>query len=71
MKRKLLSVLLAAALGVSTMPAQAQLSGDMVKIGVMTDMTGVYGDLGGQGRSSRRKWRSTISAARCWASRSS
>ena len=49
MKRKLLSVLLAAALGVSTMPAQAQLSGDMVKIGVMTDMTGVYGDLGGQG----------------------
>jgi branched-chain amino acid transport system substrate-binding protein len=49
MKRKLLSVLLAAALGVSTMPAHAQLSGDMVKIGVMTDMTGVYGDLGGQG----------------------
>jgi len=49
MKRKLISVLLAAALGVSTMPAQAQLSGDMVKIGVMTDMTGVYGDLGGQG----------------------
>ena len=49
MKRKLISVLLAAALGVSTMTAQAQLSGDMVKIGVMTDMTGVYGDLGGQG----------------------
>ena len=49
MKQKLISVLLAAALGVSTMPAQAQLSGDMVKIGVMTDMTGVYGDLGGQG----------------------
>jgi branched-chain amino acid transport system substrate-binding protein len=49
MKRRLFSVLLAAAMGVSTMPAQAQLSGDMVKIGVMTDMTGVYGDLGGQG----------------------
>jgi branched-chain amino acid transport system substrate-binding protein len=49
MRRRLFSVLLAAAMGVSTMPAQAQLSGDMVKIGVMTDMTGVYGDLGGQG----------------------
>jgi branched-chain amino acid transport system substrate-binding protein len=49
MKRKLLSVLLAAAIGVSTLPAQAQVSGDVVKIGVLTDMTGVYGDLGGQG----------------------
>ncbi len=29
--------------------AQAQISNDTVKIGVLTDMSGVYSDLGGQG----------------------
>ena len=49
MKRNLLSLLLAAAIGACALPAQAQIKGDVVKIGVLTDMTGVYGDLGGQG----------------------
>jgi branched-chain amino acid transport system substrate-binding protein len=49
MKRKFFAVLFAAAISVATMPAYAQVSGDVVKIGVLTDMTGVYADLGGQG----------------------
>ena len=49
MKRKFFTVLFAAAIGVATIPAYAQVSGDVVKIGVLTDMTGVYADLGGQG----------------------
>lgn len=56
MKRKLLSVALAALLipAANTAFAQAKqaatkISGDMVKIGVLTDMSGVYSDLGGQG----------------------
>jgi len=56
MKRKLLSIALAALLipTANTVLAQAKpaamkLSGDMVKIGVLTDMSGVYSDLGGQG----------------------
>ena len=56
MKSKSLSLALAAALaslaGASFGQAKApapKLSGDMVKIGVLTDMSGVYSDLGGQG----------------------
>ncbi len=49
MKRNLLYVLLAAVIGVGALPVHAQVSGDVVKIGVLTDMTGVYGDLGGEG----------------------
>jgi branched-chain amino acid transport system substrate-binding protein len=49
MKRNLLYVLLAAVIGAGAFPVHAQVSGDVVKIGVLTDMTGVYGDLGGQG----------------------
>jgi branched-chain amino acid transport system substrate-binding protein len=54
MKRKLMSVLAGAAMvSLAGAPAYAQkaakLSGDMVKIGVLTDMSGVYSDLGGQG----------------------
>ncbi|HOB66329.1 ABC transporter substrate-binding protein [Ottowia sp.] len=49
MKRKLLCTLIAgmglAAAGV----AQAQISGNVVKIGVMNDMSGVYADIGGPG----------------------
>src|SRR3954471_14146733 len=36
-------------LGLATAPAVAQLSGDTVKIGVMTDMAGLYSDLNGVG----------------------
>jgi len=56
MKRKLTGALVGAAvLSMAAGQAFAQkapavkLSGDMVKIGVLTDMSGVYSDLGGQG----------------------
>jgi branched-chain amino acid transport system substrate-binding protein len=39
---------LVAALGLSA-AAQAQISGDVVKIGVMNDMSGLYADISGQG----------------------
>ncbi len=44
----------ACALAVATMfgataPAQAQISGDVIKIGIITDMAGVYGDIDGMG----------------------
>ncbi|MBZ0124857.1 MAG: ABC transporter permease [Rhodocyclales bacterium] len=56
MKRKMIGALVGAAvMSMATGQALAQkapaakLSGDMVKIGVLTDMSGVYSDLGGQG----------------------
>jgi branched-chain amino acid transport system substrate-binding protein len=57
MKRKALSILVAAALagGAGYAAAQgkaapaAKISGDVVKVGVLTDMSGLYSDLGGQG----------------------
>jgi branched-chain amino acid transport system substrate-binding protein len=30
-------------------PAQAQISGDVIKIGIITDMSGLYSDIDGQG----------------------
>jgi branched-chain amino acid transport system substrate-binding protein len=33
----------------ATTPAQAQISGDVIKIGIITDMAGVYGDIDGMG----------------------
>jgi len=52
MKLKQLSA--ACALAVATMfgvatPATAQISGDVIKIGIITDMAGVYGDIDGMG----------------------
>ncbi|MCX7173066.1 MAG: ABC transporter substrate-binding protein [Proteobacteria bacterium] len=56
MQRKLLSIALAALLipaanfaYAQAKPAAMKISGDTVKIGVLTDMSGVYSDLGGQG----------------------
>lgn len=46
MKRTLVSTLLAA---LAATGAHAQISDNTVKIGVLTDMSGVYSDLGGQG----------------------
>src|SRR2546430_16671746 len=40
--------IIAAALVISA-AAQAQISGDTVKIGILNDMSGLYADLGGQG----------------------
>jgi branched-chain amino acid transport system substrate-binding protein len=41
--------LAATALFAATTPAQAQISGDVIKIGIITDMAGVYGDIDGMG----------------------
>jgi branched-chain amino acid transport system substrate-binding protein len=52
MKHKLLVSAIAAAMSTGMMMAHAQqgkLSGDTVKIGVLTDMSGVYADYGGPG----------------------
>ena len=49
MKRKLLSSLIAGLGLVAAAGAQAQISGNVVKIGVMNDMSGVYADIGGPG----------------------
>jgi branched-chain amino acid transport system substrate-binding protein len=40
---------IAAALCMACMPASAQVSGDVIKIGFITDMSGVYADLDGPG----------------------
>jgi branched-chain amino acid transport system substrate-binding protein len=37
------------ACGAAFAPAQAQVSGDVVKIGIITDMSGLYSDIDGQG----------------------
>ena len=51
MKRKLMTAVVAAALATAATFAQAQgkLSDDVLKIGVLTDMSGIYADYGGQG----------------------
>jgi branched-chain amino acid transport system substrate-binding protein len=51
MKRQLIAAAIAATLagGAGFAQAQGKLSGDAVKIGVLTDMSGVYADYGGQG----------------------
>ena len=52
MKRKLMTVMVAAALATGMSAANAQqgkLSDDVVKIGVLTDMSGVYAEYGGPG----------------------
>ena len=51
MKRKILATLVSAAcmLSAGVASAQGKLSDDVVKIGVLTDMSGVYADYGGPG----------------------
>ena len=49
MKRKLLSSLIASLGLAGAGLANAQISGNVVKIGVMNDMSGVYADIGGPG----------------------
>ncbi|MGE5337328.1 MAG: ABC transporter substrate-binding protein [Gemmatimonadota bacterium] len=49
MKRKLLSTLVGAALAFGVGAAQAQISDGMVKIGVLSDMSSLYADIGGPG----------------------
>ncbi len=49
MKLKLSSLVAALAVAFAGGAAQAQISGGVVKIGVMNDMSGIYADLSGQG----------------------
>ena len=49
MKRKLISTLVGAALAVGAGAASAQISDGMIKIGVMSDMSSLYADIGGPG----------------------
>ena len=46
------------------------ISDDVVKIGVLTDMSGQFSHESGEGAVTAVEWRSRISAARFWASRS-
>ncbi|HEY1394239.1 MAG TPA: ABC transporter substrate-binding protein [Methylibium sp.] len=48
MKKTLISMACALTLGFAV-PAQAQISGDVVRIGFITDMSGLYSDIDGQG----------------------
>src|SRR5258706_10715333 len=43
------NTVLAAALAFVALPLSAQISDDVVKVGVLTDMTGAYSDLAGPG----------------------
>jgi branched-chain amino acid transport system substrate-binding protein len=49
MKFKMKTLAAAAALAFAAGTAQAQISGNVVKIGVLNDQSGLYADLGGQG----------------------
>ncbi len=49
MKTKRIVLAVAAALGLASVPAQAQISDKVVRIGVLTDMGGAYSDLSGAG----------------------
>ena len=49
MKLKLKALAAAATLAFAAGTAQAQISGNVVKIGVLNDQSGLYADLGGPG----------------------
>jgi len=52
MKHPALSILLSAAIAMAAAPvraAQDRISGDVVRIGVLTDLSGIYSEIGGQG----------------------
>ena len=49
MNQAIRTTLATAALACCTAGAQAQVSGDVVKIGIITDMSGLYADIDGQG----------------------
>jgi branched-chain amino acid transport system substrate-binding protein len=49
MKRRLISTLVGAALALGTAAASAQISDGMIKIGVLSDMSSLYADIGGPG----------------------
>ena len=64
-----MAMVIATSLGFSA-PAFAQISGDTVKIGIITDMSGLYSDIDGQGGVEAAGWRSLTSAASSMARKS-
>jgi branched-chain amino acid transport system substrate-binding protein len=46
---KRIALAITAACGIAATPAQAEISGDVVKIGIITDMSGLYADIDGAG----------------------
>ena len=61
---------LGAATAVATTAADAQVSDDVLRIGVINDMSGVYSDLGGEGSVAAAKLAVEDFGRRCWARRS-
>jgi branched-chain amino acid transport system substrate-binding protein len=61
MKLKMKALAAAAALALRPATAQAQISGNVVKIGILNDQSSLYADLAGQGSVSPRRWRSRTS----------
>jgi branched-chain amino acid transport system substrate-binding protein len=49
LRLKQIALAAAAVCGIAAAPAQAQVSGDVVKIGIITDMSGLYADIDGAG----------------------
>jgi branched-chain amino acid transport system substrate-binding protein len=49
LRLKQLALATAAVCGIAAAPAQAQVSGDVVRIGIITDMSGLYADIDGIG----------------------
>ena len=68
--RLLLAVLLSSLASVYSGTVKAQISDDLVRIGVLNDQSGVYADFGGPGLVIAAVWRLRMLAAKCWTSRS-
>ncbi|MCW5746135.1 MAG: ABC transporter substrate-binding protein [Alphaproteobacteria bacterium] len=49
MRKSLAAAALVCGMGVAALPAAAQISGDVVKLGVLTDMSSLYSDINGPG----------------------
>ncbi|MEJ7804583.1 MAG: ABC transporter permease, partial [Telluria sp.] len=50
MKRNVLAIAATAACAIGfSLPSQAQVSGETIKIGMITDLSGVYSDIDGNG----------------------
>ncbi len=64
MKSLLAAAAASLALAASGTAANAQISDDVVKLGVLTDMSSLYADATGKARSPPSRWRSPTTAAR-------
>ena len=67
---RVLAVLLISLAFAYSAAANAQISDNLVRIGVLGDLAGVYADIGGPATSLQPVWPSKTSAAKCLANRS-